>query len=58
VPFFYTEDKTIYSPVNNPALEELYNFLEKHQKLLSGSAFYDQLIAIYQKLDMKSKEEE
>lgn len=57
MPFFNAEDKTIYSPVN-PELEELYNFLEKHQKLMSGSAFYDQLIAIYQKLDKKSREEE
>lgn len=54
MPFFNTEDKTIYSPVN-PELEELYSFLEKHQKLMSGSAFYDQLIAIYRKLDKKSR---
>ncbi|WP_273129000.1 hypothetical protein [Bacillus weihaiensis] len=56
MPYFHTKNKTIWSP-HNPALEALYNFLEKHRELLEGSSLYENLTEIYENLDEELKEE-
>ncbi|WP_445505790.1 hypothetical protein [Niallia sp. 03091] len=55
MPFFESKDRTVYSPVN-PVLELLYEFLEKHQKNLSGSNFFDELLDNYEYMDQMLKE--
>ncbi|MEK4973284.1 hypothetical protein NSQ89_13055 [Niallia sp. FSL R7-0648] len=57
MPYFYSKNKTIWSP-QNPALEALYNFLEKHRELLEGSGLYDNLTEIYESMDEQLREEE
>jgi len=57
MPYFYSKNKTIWSP-QNPALEAFYNFLEKHRELLEGSSLYDNLTEIYESMDEQLREEE
>jgi hypothetical protein len=56
MPYFYSENRTVYSPENH-LLNELYDFLECHNHLFSGSRLYGQLIEIYENLDEELKEE-
>ncbi|MGP7817736.1 hypothetical protein [Niallia sp. 01092] len=56
MPFFYTGNRTVYSP-ENTKLEQFYSFLEKHNSIFSGSKFYEELLDTYEKLDDELKEE-
>ena len=55
MPYFDAKDRTVFSPVNDK-LEPLFKFLEQHQKNLSGSNFYDDLVEIYEYLDQVMQE--
>ncbi|MEK4669179.1 hypothetical protein [Niallia sp. FSL R7-0271] len=55
MPYFDAKDRTVFSPVNDK-LEPLFKFLEQHQKSLSGSNFYDDLVELYEYLDQVLKE--
>jgi hypothetical protein len=56
MPYFDTKNGMVFAP-SNPELNGLYLLIKKHYEVLGNSRFYDDLIDVYETLDLDLKEE-
>lgn len=54
--YFNRKKGAIFSPEDSK-LMPLYNLLEKYQKSLDGSEFYEEMVEVYESLETDLKEE-
>ncbi|MDF2791331.1 MAG: hypothetical protein K0S80_4433 [Neobacillus sp.] len=53
---FDTKKGPVYEP-DHPALNGMYELLKKHADTLSGSRLYEDLVDVYESINMDLKEE-